>query len=546
LGEAKETAQIGAALGREFSYELLAAVSSLEDAALRNALDQLQRAELIFRRGLPPQAIYTFKHALVRDAAYDTLLKIPRRQLHLRIARVLKEHFNDRATAQPELLAYHYTEAAEIEPAIENWLAAGKRAAERSANVEAVAHLRHGLQLIESLPNSIETARLELALQSALGMPLIATKGYAAAETGKAYDRARELCDRAGTTEQLFPILYGQIVVHDSHADYRKGQQLSEEFLRLAENQSADDPALVARRMLGVSLFLGGEVEAGRKNIEQALALYDPSRHRALTFQYGADQRSAGLAWLALALFLLGYPTQAKRASQEAIALAQDIGHAITLAHALRIGGCFLGVAGRDICTAREQAAILKAYATQQRLPFWLAEAELISAWTSVESIPKLNSVSQARKALAELNVPGMGQDEPFLLAMFAEIYGRNGQAAAGLQVVDEALASIRVADEFWWAADIHRLKGQLLLSLSADNVSAAEACYEKAIRVAQRQCAKSLELRATINLAQLWSEQGMGVKARLLLESLYDWFGEGFDTPDLQHAKALLDQLGR
>jgi predicted ATPase len=290
---------------------------------------------------------------------------------------------------------------------------------------------------------------------------------------------------------RLFPILYGQIVFHDGYADYRKAQRISEEFLRLAENESADGPALVARRMLGTCLFLRGEISAGRKNMEEALASYDPTRHGALTFQYGADQRSAGLAWLALALFLLGYPAQARRASHEAIVLAKDTGHAITQAHALRVGGCFLHVASRDKRDAQEQAAELEAFAVQQRLPYWRAEAQFISAWASVESMPTEDAISQMCRLLSDLAVPGMGADQPFLLALLADAYGHCQQFRKALDVIDEALSTIRNTDEFWWVADIYRLKGQMLLYLNVDNAPLGEACFEKAISIAQRQSAR-------------------------------------------------------
>jgi tetratricopeptide (TPR) repeat protein len=543
LGTAKETAQLGAALGREFSHELLAAVSELRETDLYNALDQLLRAGLIFRRGVPPQATYSFKHALVRDAAYAGLLMSTRRQLHSRIARVLKEQFADRAASEPELLARHFTEAGESLEAINHWLTAGQRAAKRSANVEAVAHLGEGLKLIATLPDTVETARLELALQSTLGMPLMATKGYNAIETGTAYDRAHELCDRVGSSVQLFPILYGQGVFHLTSGQFHKAQSLFNELLCVAENESADGPVLVARRMLGMCLFVRGDLIGARKCIEQALALYNPTRHRALAFQYGADQRSAALAWLALDLCLLGFPAQAERAGHKSIILAKDTAHAITQAQALRIGGYFRSILRRDLGKAYEQAMALKAYSTQQRMPYWRREAEFILAWTSAELEPTQNALSQMRTALAEIDVTRLGTEGPFLLALLADAYFRGRQPEAGLGTLDEALAGIEISDEYWWVTEIYRLKGQLLLSLSADN-AAAEGCFKKAISIAQRQSAKLLELRAARDLARLLYARGKHDEACSQLAPVYDWFTEGFDTPDLRDAKALLDEL--
>ena len=542
LGQTKETAQLGAALGREFSHELLAAVSEVGDVELQNALDQLERTGLIFRRGLAPDATYSFKHALVRDAAYAGLLMSTRRRLHSRIARVLKEQFPDRAALEPELLALHFTEGGESAEAINYWLLAGQRAAERSANVEAVAHLRHGLKLIETLPDSVQTAQLELALQSALGLPLIATKGYAAAETGVAYDRARELCDRVGSSLQFLPIMYGQGVFWGTHGEFRKGQSLFEELLRLAEKEGEDGPILVARRMLGMILFIRGDLIGGRHLIEQALAAYDPARHRTLAFQYGADPQSAGLAWLALDLVVLGFPAQAEQTAAKAIALAQETAHAITEAHALRIGGCYASAVRRDLTAAHDRAAALKEYAVKRRMPYFRAEAEFFLAWASAGERPSGNTISDMRAALVEI---GLSSDGPFLLALLAEAHGRHGQPAAGLSVLDEALAAIQNVDEYWWVADIHRLRGQLLLSLDTDH-AAAEGCYKKAIDLAQRQSAKWLELRAARDLARLLHAHGKRDEARALLAPVYGQFTEGFELLDLREAKAMLDQLDK
>jgi predicted ATPase len=544
LAPAKETAQIGAALGREFSYELLSAVSGRPDGELQGAIAQLTGAELVFGHGRPPNAVYRFKHALVQDAAYASLLKGRRQKLHSRIAQVLKDHFPERSAAEPELLAHHYTEAGEVEQAIDQWLKAGQRAAERSANPEAVAHLRRGLELLERLPDTDERACRELALQMALGMPLIATKGYSGQETGATYERACELCERVGSAQQLLPILYGQIVFRMGRGEQRAGHQLAEEFLRLAEEQGEDGPALAARRMLGIALFERGDLSASRSCFEKILTLYDPSKHKALTFQYGTDQRSAGLAWLALDLWLQGYPMQAERAGREAIVLAEEIGHALGVAHTLRIGGCYLDIFRRDRSRAREHAMTLKEFSERQRLPYFRGEAKVILAWTSGEQAPTQTAAGRMREVYANREITAHRAHGPFLLALLADADERVGRPATGLGVLDEAFALAEEMDDRWWEAELHRLKGQLLLSLTADNAAAAEACYERAINVAQDQGARSLELRAATSLARLWHRQGKVETAREMLAPVYAWFTEGFDTPDLKDAKALLDEL--
>jgi len=541
---AKEVAQIGAVIGREFSYDLLAAVADLDTVKLAAGLDELVRAELVFRHGAPPQVSYAFKHVLVQDAAYGSLLKSKRQQIHRRIAEVLEKRFPETAEAEPEALARHLTEAGESERAIDYWLRAGQRAAERSANLEAIAHLRKGLDLLGTLPDTPERARRELALQASIGMPLIATKGYAAPETGAAYNRSRELCDRLGDAAQLLPILYGQWAYHTTRGDLLAARSMAETFLRAAEGQGAEGPALVARRVVGINLFHLGELTASRAHLEQALALYEANRHRSLTFQYGADQRSAGLAWLALNLWLLGYPDQAVRARDDAIGRAHEAAHAITLAHALRIGGLLVDAVLRDWRSAQEHAEALRLFAEQQRLPFWLAWAKFIYARSLFEQEPSPAAVAQMHEALIEI-LANHRVERPILLTMLAEAYGHLGQVEMGLNLVREALALVEETGERCWEAEIHRARGNLL-AFDNSTGTVAVGCFERAIAVACRQGAKSLELRAATSLGRLWLDQGKRQQAYDLLAPIYGWFTEGLETADLKDATALLDEMGK
>lgn len=545
LGPAKETAQFAAALGREFSHELLAAVTHLRDKELREALAQLVSAELIFRRGRPPDATYTFKHALVQDAAYAMLLKSRRQQLHARIAQVLTARFPDRVAAEPELLAHHHTEAGETELAVDNWLAAGQRAAERSANAEAVAHLRRGLELLKGLPDTVEHQRRELALQIALGTPLMATKGYGAPEADAAYARARELCDRVGDAAQLLPILYRQWAYHIVHPETRMARRLAEEFLRSAESQSADGPALVARRALGFSQYELGELIASRTNLLQACDLYVAERDKSLAFQYGHDNRPPALAVLSVVLWLLGHRDQAVQMRDEAIASAREIAHAHTLANAQTFAGCVFSVISRDWHSAREHAASLMIFTEQQRLALWHAWVRFFHSRALAEPAPTEAVLTQMREALAEIDTTCTRNNRTFHLALLAEVHGRLGQAKMGLSVIDEALVQVEATDERWWEAEIHRVRGELLLSLTAENALEAETCFERAIAVARSQSAKSLELRAGTSLARLWQSKGRSDEAGALLTPIYGWFTEGFDSADLRDAKALLDGIG-
>jgi predicted ATPase/class 3 adenylate cyclase len=542
LGSAKETAQLGAALGREFSYELLAAVSPLQDRALQEALAQLTSAELIFRHGQPPNATYAFKHALVQDAAYARQLKSRRQQLHSRIAQVLKERFPERAAAEPELLAHHHTEAGETEPAVANWLAAGQRAAERSANVEAVAHLNRGLQLLERLPDTVERQRCELALRIALGTPLMATKGYGSPEAGAAYGRARELCDRVGSPAQLLPILYRQWAYHIVHPETRMARRLAEDFVRAAESQGAEGPGLVARRALGFSQYELGELTESRANLQQVCDLYVPERDRTLAFQYGQDPHATALALLSIVQWLLGHFDRAMQTRAEAIARAGETAHANTIAYTQTFAGCVFGAMSRDWHGVREHAASLTMFTAQQRLALWHAWVKFFNNLALAELAP---TDAHLQELLAEIDATGTRNNLTFHLALLAEVHGRLGQTATGLSVIDKALAQVGATDERWWEAEIHRVRGELLLSLTAENALEAEACFERAIGIARRQSAKSLELRGATSLARLWQDKGRSDEASALLAPIYGWFTEGFNTADLKDAKELLERIG-
>jgi predicted ATPase len=287
LATAKEVAQLGATLGREFAYELIEAVSPLDAASLRQALGKLVDAELLHQRGQPPHARYIFKHALIQDAAYQSLLKSTRQRYHEQIARAIEEHLPETMETQPELLAHHYTEAGRAEQALRYWQDAGKRAVQRSANVEAINHLTRGLELLKTLPDSPEHARQELAFQIALGVPLRAIKGFAAPEVGNAYARALELCHREGQTSQLVPVLRGLWEFHELRAEYEKARELGEQLVTLAARLEDKAALLVAHDVMGDTLFWLGEFAAARSHLEQGAALYDVRHRQSHILLYG-------------------------------------------------------------------------------------------------------------------------------------------------------------------------------------------------------------------------------------------------------------------
>jgi predicted ATPase len=427
LGPVKGVAQLGAVLGREFTYELLRAVWPAEEPALQQGLATLVEAELLYRRGLPPQSRYLFKYALIQDAAYQSLLKSTRRLYHQQIARVLEERFAETKEPQPELLAHHYAQAGFIAEAIPYWQRAGQKAIERSANVEAISHLTAGLESLKTLPDTAAHVWQELSLQIALGAPLIATRGYAAPEVEHAFARARELCRQVGETPQLFPVLRGLWVFYEVRAEHRAAQELGEKLLDLA--QSLQDTALFveAHRALGNTLFWIGEESSARVHLEQSLALYDPQQHNTLAFLYGSDPAVICLAYRAFALWCLGYPDQALHSTREALTLAQKLAHPHSLACALH-WAAVLHWLRREGQATKEQAQATLALSTEQGFPYFLAQGTITQGWALADQGQGEEGIAQLLEGVTASRATGA---EVFLtgwLAMLAEAYGKVGQ----------------------------------------------------------------------------------------------------------------------
>jgi predicted ATPase len=542
LATVKAMAQLGATLGREFSYELLQAVAPWDQGTLQQGLHQLVAAEFLYQQGLPPQATYRFKHALIQDAAYQSLLRSSRQQYHQHIAQVLEARFPDNRETQPELLAHHYTEAGLMAQAIPYWQQAGQRALWRSANVEAIEHLTRGLDILKTLPDTPEHAQRELDLQVALGPALMATKGLAALEVEYTYTRARELCHQMGETPQLFPVLMGLCIFHRQRGAFQTACQVGKQCLALA--QHVDEPALLleAHCALGIPLFYLGELALSRFHLEQGNALYDLQQDRSHAFRYGLDP-GVNCLLVAWPLWLLGYPDQALERSREALTLGQELSHPYSLAYALQ-SAMRLHRFRREVQAAREQAEALVTLSNQQGFAQWLAGGTMMCGWALTAQGQEGEGMAQMHHGLTAWRAMGIEVGLPYWLTMLAEAYGSTGQVEAGRRVLAEALALIDTTEERWWEAELHRLKGELLLALSMDNAAEAEACFHQALDVARRQQAKSLELRAAMSLSWLWQQQDKRDEARALLAPVYGWFTEGFDTADLQEAKALLTSL--
>jgi predicted ATPase len=544
LGPTKEIAQLGATIGREFSYELLHAVSPVGDETLQQGLKQLLAVELVYQRGVVPQATYLFKHALIQDTAYHSLLKSTRQQYHQRIARVLEERFRETKETQPELLAHHYTEAGLIAQAIPYWRKAGQRASQRSANIEAIAHLTKGLELLRPLPDTPERTQQELELQLALAGPLVTTKGYAVPEVERVYTRALELCRQLGETPRLFWALLGLWLVYLARAELKPARELAEQLLSLAQNNHNPASLVQAHNTLGWTLFFLGEFAQAREHLEEGIALYNLEQHRP----YGTmqDSKVTGLSSAAFALWFLGYPDQAQQRSHDALTWAYELSHPYSLGFALS-GSDRVHQLRREVRPVQEQSALIT-LATEQGFPYLLAEERIRQGWALAMQGQIEGGISQIRQGLDALRATGTELWRPFWVSLLVEAYGKGGQVEEGLTVLAEALAAVNRSEERMYEAELWRLRGELTLHASAQRTESsaqeAEGYFLKAIDIARQQQAKSWELRASTSLARLWQQQGKKEEAQQRLAEIYGWFIEGFDTKDLQEAKALLEEL--
>lgn len=547
LAPVKELAQLAACLGRDFDHALLAAVSPLGPAALDAALNRLVAAELLFRRGRPgPEAAYAFKHALVRDAAYDSLLKSRRRQYHAHIAATLEESFPERAAAEPEVLAVPCLEAGLAGKAAAYRLKAGQRALARPAVVEAVAQLTKGVEALQHLPPSIERSQLELALQSALGSALISSGGWGVAETGRAFARTRALCRELGVTERLFPVLWGLAVYHVNRAELPAAEAAAAELMRLAEEQKGDPESILpaAHRVAGVVRYHLGELEEARHHFERVLALYENAPRRPLDTAYVVDFRVVALGFLANLLFFLGFPDQAQAASVASIAHARRLTHPPSL----RLASSWaaqLAIVQRDAATALAHAEAAVALCIEQDFAGELTDAlgHLACARAMLGSEASCDGLKQA---ITAYRARGQERTTPLWLAVLAEAHAGEGRPEEGLALLDEALGRIGRTREGWITAELHRLRGELLLALPRSDPGEAEACFHRTLALAGVQRARMWELRAARSLAKLWLCQGRSHEARELLAGVHGWFTEGFGTQDLREAKMLLEELAR
>jgi predicted ATPase len=543
LNQAKEVAQLGAVLGREFAYEVLQAIAPQDEDTLQAGLAQLVEAELLYQRGRPPRARYLFKHALIQDAAYQSMLKRTRQEVHQQIAQVFEGRFPMLVETQPELVAQHYTAAGCTEQAVVYWQRAGQQASERSAHLEAVRHLTTGIELLKTLPETPERIQQALTLHIVLGAALIVAKGQAAPEVEQAYTQARALCQQVGETPQLVQVLFGLWRFYNTQAQLHTAREIGDTLLRLA--QRAHNPALsiIAHYALGWTWFSFGAFPAARQHLRKAIAHYTPDQQRALVFRIGNDPDVVCRTFAAMTLWLLGYPDQALACIDDALALAQELSHPFSLAYA-RGMAAYVYQFCRDVSTAHEQAEAVIVLSTEQGFPLMAAIGTIFCGWVLTMQGQGEEGIAQVRQGIAAWRATGAALGVPYFCTLLAEVSAHLGHIEDGLQTLAEAHTLVEQHDERWWEAEVYRRRGGLLLRQPGTPPAEAETWLQRALDVARRQEAKALELRAAMSLARLWQQQGKRQEAHDLLAPIYSWFTEGFDTADLQEAKTLLDEL--
>ena len=544
LVKGKSIAQVGAAIGREFSRKLLESIGALQPSELDQALDELVDSGLIFRQGNGPGTSFIFKHALVQEAAYESLLRGTRRVLHERIAEALLILFPETSESQPELLAHHYTRADNKEHAIKYWLQAGQRAAKNSANLEAVGHLTAGISVLLELSESKQRDQQELDFQLALCSPLMTTKGWGSKVTAATYARIRELCTLLGETRKMLPVLNGEYMYELSLAHFQVARGKAAELLQLGEQHQDVEAILQGHRIMGwVSLYLG-EFTVSRTHIDQVLRLYDPEKHEGLKFRYAHDSRVAALCVRAILQSLCGYPEQAKKTTTEALDYARSINHTPTLAYALTFAGALPATLQPDPQKAGDYAAEIVSLSEQIRSEMWLGFGRVIGGWSAGTQIAYKDGLQLIQQGLENLETTAPNPWRPGFLLLLAEVHLNGGETQQALSTLENALQLAEQTGERIWIAGIHLLFGKVILSQDSNNLQDAEARFQQALNVATDQGAKSLEIRAATDLAGICQAQGREAEAHKILTPVYEWFTEGFDTPELIKAKKLLEQL--
>ena len=544
LGPAKEVAQLAsvAALGGEFSYELLRAVSHVDDRSLSDALAQLVRAELLYERGTGPDAVYVFKHALIREAAYGSLLRSARRMFHARLAQVLEESFPELVEAQPELIAQHLTEAGRTLEAVGYWQRSGERALQKWATHEAATHFGRGLELLDTFPEGRETNELELGFQLALGMASMAARGYAAPEAETAFARAETLSRELGDPSRIGPALYGLGAFYATTAQQGKAHDLGLRLLAVAEEDGDEDALIEANVVLGVAEFLQGNLLEAEAREERALASWKLEKHRGHIFVYGQEPGLVSMTMKALTCAWLGRVDEALHFAREAEAGARELAHPLTLAFTLGSVGILQQVL-LDVERVEQTADDLVALTSEYGLPMWLAWGRTLRGWALFERGRGEEGLIEITYGMAAADVARSAVMNIHFQSQLGEEFAKLGYVREGRAMVEEAFAALEPTEERVSEAELHRSRGVLHLLADGD-AAEADACFRRGIDVARRQHALLLELRSATALAELWAEQGRVEEARALLGGVTGRFAGGADAPVLRRAGRLLAEL--
>jgi len=540
LAPVREIAQIGAAIGREFSYSLLRALVGRDETALKHALAQLEQAELVFRRGEPPEAVYSFKHVLVRDAAYESLLKSRRQQLHGQIARALEERFVDIVASQPEIVAHHFTEAGLVEPAIDYWLKAGQQAARRSANAEALNHLARGLELLPNMDDPMLRNKSELLLQTLRGNSLRATKGWSIDSVKHAYTRALQLCKESGFDEHTLPAVFGLWTWNFVRAALSEAQALAEHLVNTAENVDDSVYKVLAHEAIGFTLFAHGKFPAAHAALERSISMCEDSKAAAYLDLSAQDPRVHVRLYDGMVLWLLGYPDQALRICAEARRYADTSRHPFSEAMARTISLRVHQFRGEATVVAGQANAAI-ALCEEHGFVHYLAMSLILRGWASVQQGEFEKGIAEIQEGLEKERATGALLYESYTLGLLADACIKNERYGQAFDFLDRAQLRLDEENsEHFYAAEIYRLLGETYLRSRRD-LDQAERYLCKGLRVAREQKAKSLELNLCVSIYDLYELRQNADKYRSQLGEIYGSFSEGFGTTDLVRAKARL-----
>jgi class 3 adenylate cyclase/predicted ATPase len=537
---AREIAQTGSVVGREFSLEMLAAVSRLPESKLTTALDRLVEADLLKRKGAGPRASYRFKHALVQDAAYESLLISKRQDFHARIAQVLEQRFPDVVATEPALLAHHHTRGGSPAAAVEYRLRAGRLATSRSAMEEAITELNKGLELLADLPQGAETRRWGLELQVGLGTALRAARAPSAPETGRTWQRARELCLDERDAPQLLQVLYGQFLFHQGNADLSSARKLGEQLLAFGDRYGNESALLRGHSAVGRTAFGQGDLAAARIHLDKALSFHERGVPQASSTIEGPESPVLDLCYRAWTLFVSGEIEEARACCERSIAVARGLAQSYDLVVA-QGNACYFYQFDRNLKAVADSADAVIALAGEKGFPAWLSLGKIFCGWALVQNGRADEGILMIELALDEHTATGEKLEVPYFMGLLAECFGALGRPDKGLELIDRAVDLVEQTGERWFEAEFYRLRGELTIAASPEAYESAEICFEKALKVAREQRAKLWELQAGLSLARHLIARGSQARAQALLEPIAASFKSGSAVAALSAARALL-----